>query len=179
MDLVIRFVPGRLSRKQLSDPSFLRPDGLPVEGQPAVARSARRIGVFRGQLRDGSAPARWPAHRPDGRSPDDGWLSAYRACGHGAPAQPGAASPFRCDPVQADGYGDGRTTAHQPAEGTAYPAAILPGSLKRDGVLKYIDLNGDMGEGMATDAALFPFISSANIACGAHAGDDDTMRRTI
>jgi UPF0271 protein len=46
-------------------------------------------------------------------------------------------------------------------------------------VLKYIDLNADMGEGMATDAAIFPFISSANIACGAHAGDDDTMRRTI
>lgn len=42
-----------------------------------------------------------------------------------------------------------------------------------------IDLNCDMGEGMDTDAAIFPFISSANIACGAHAGDDDTMRRTV
>lgn len=42
-----------------------------------------------------------------------------------------------------------------------------------------IDLNCDMGEGMPTDAAIFPFISSANIACGAHAGDEDTMRRTI
>jgi UPF0271 protein len=36
-----------------------------------------------------------------------------------------------------------------------------------------------MGEGMATDAAIFPFISSANIACGGHAGDGDTMRRTV
>ncbi len=36
-----------------------------------------------------------------------------------------------------------------------------------------------MGEGMDTDAAIFPFISSANIACGGHAGDADTMRRTI
>ena len=44
---------------------------------------------------------------------------------------------------------------------------------------RYIDLNCDMGEGMATDAAIFPFISSANIACGGHAGDDDTMRRTV
>jgi len=35
-----------------------------------------------------------------------------------------------------------------------------------------------MGEGMETDAAIFPFLSSANIACGAHAGDVDTMRRT-
>jgi 5-oxoprolinase (ATP-hydrolysing) subunit A len=42
-----------------------------------------------------------------------------------------------------------------------------------------IDLNCDMGEGMATDAAIFPFLSSANIACGGHAGDADTMRRTV
>ena len=42
-----------------------------------------------------------------------------------------------------------------------------------------IDLNCDMGEGMDTDASIFPYISSANIACGAHAGDVDTMRRTV
>jgi|SRR5579859_2828297 len=36
-----------------------------------------------------------------------------------------------------------------------------------------------MGEGMDTDAAIFPFITSTNIACGAHAGDGDTMRRTV
>jgi UPF0271 protein len=42
-----------------------------------------------------------------------------------------------------------------------------------------IDLNCDMGEGMVTDVAIFPFISSANIACGGHAGDTDTMRRTV
>ncbi len=51
---------------------------------------------------------------------------------------------------------------------------------KENAMLKgSIDLNCDMGEGMSTDAAIFPFISSANIACGAHAGDEDTMRRTI
>lgn len=43
----------------------------------------------------------------------------------------------------------------------------------------HIDLNCDMGEGMANDAELMSFISSANIACGFHAGDEDTMRRTI
>lgn len=43
----------------------------------------------------------------------------------------------------------------------------------------YIDINCDMGEGMANDAALMPFISSANIACGYHAGDEDTIKRTI
>jgi len=42
-----------------------------------------------------------------------------------------------------------------------------------------IDLNCDMGEGMRHDAELMPLVSSANIACGFHAGDEDTMRRTI
>ena len=32
---------------------------------------------------------------------------------------------------------------------------------------------------METDAAIFPFISSANIACGAHAGDPRVMRETV
>ena len=36
-----------------------------------------------------------------------------------------------------------------------------------------------MGEGMSSDAAIMPYISSANIACGYHAGDQDTMKRTI
>jgi UPF0271 protein len=36
-----------------------------------------------------------------------------------------------------------------------------------------------MGEGMSNDAALMPFISSANIACGAHAGDEHTMQQTV
>lgn len=42
-----------------------------------------------------------------------------------------------------------------------------------------IDLNSDLGEGAGTDEAIMPFITSANVACGAHAGDEDTMRRTI
>lgn len=42
-----------------------------------------------------------------------------------------------------------------------------------------IDLNCDLGEGFSTDADLMPLISSANIACGFHAGDADTIRRTI
>jgi len=42
-----------------------------------------------------------------------------------------------------------------------------------------VDLNCDMGEGMTTDEAIYPFISSANIACGGHAGDSDTMRRAV
>ena len=43
----------------------------------------------------------------------------------------------------------------------------------------HCDLNCDMGEGMPNDAEIMPFISSANISCGAHAGNDATIRETI
>jgi 5-oxoprolinase (ATP-hydrolysing) subunit A len=36
-----------------------------------------------------------------------------------------------------------------------------------------------MGEGMSNDALIMPFITSANIACGYHAGDETIMRTTI
>lgn len=36
-----------------------------------------------------------------------------------------------------------------------------------------------MGEGLDNDALLMPFISSANIACGYHAGNLDTMKQTV
>lgn len=42
-----------------------------------------------------------------------------------------------------------------------------------------IDLNCDLGEGSGHDAELMPLITSANIACGAHAGDAATMRATV
>lgn len=42
-----------------------------------------------------------------------------------------------------------------------------------------IDLNSDLGEGAGTEREIMPFITSANIACGAHAGDERTMRETL
>ena len=47
-----------------------------------------------------------------------------------------------------------------------------------------INLNADLGEGygpwkMGDDAAMLDIVASANIACGGHAGDPDTMRRTL
>src|SRR5258708_4421872 len=42
-----------------------------------------------------------------------------------------------------------------------------------------IDLNCDLGEGAGHDAGLMPLITSANIACGAHAGDEAMMRTTV
>jgi 5-oxoprolinase (ATP-hydrolysing) subunit A len=42
-----------------------------------------------------------------------------------------------------------------------------------------MDVNCDMGEGVPEQEAMMPFLTSANIACGGHAGDEDTMRMTI
>jgi len=51
-------------------------------------------------------------------------------------------------------------------------------------MITQIDLNADMGEGfgpwqMGADAALLEVITSANIACGFHAGDPDVMAATM
>jgi 5-oxoprolinase (ATP-hydrolysing) subunit A len=45
--------------------------------------------------------------------------------------------------------------------------------------MKMIDLNCDMGEGAGNDEAIMPYISSANIACGYHAGNAGTMNATV
>jgi UPF0271 protein len=50
--------------------------------------------------------------------------------------------------------------------------------------MKKIDLNCDMGESygawkMGADADVMPYITSANIACGFHAGDPATIRKTV
>jgi UPF0271 protein len=56
--------------------------------------------------------------------------------------------------------------------------------LKAGKELMKIDLNSDMGEGfgpyrLCDDEALMKVVSSANIACGFHAGDPDTMARMV
>ena len=50
--------------------------------------------------------------------------------------------------------------------------------------LKHVDLNADVGESfgawpMGQDPVLFPHITSANVACGFHAGDPGVMRATV
>ena len=42
-----------------------------------------------------------------------------------------------------------------------------------------IDLNADLGEGASCDAQILALVSSANIACGGHAGDEDSMRVAV
>ncbi len=49
--------------------------------------------------------------------------------------------------------------------------------------MAYIDLNSDVGESfgnwtLGDDAAIFTSVSSANVACGFHAGDPSTIART-
>lgn len=42
-----------------------------------------------------------------------------------------------------------------------------------------LDLNCDMGENVGHDEDIMPYITSANIACGFHAGDEMSMRTTV
>ena len=49
--------------------------------------------------------------------------------------------------------------------------------------MAFIDLNSDVGESfgnwkMGDDAAIFTSVSSANVACGFHAGDPSTIAQT-
>ena len=51
-------------------------------------------------------------------------------------------------------------------------------------MVRSIDINCDMGESfgnniVGNDAAIMPFISSANIACGFHGGDEKTINQTM
>ena len=45
--------------------------------------------------------------------------------------------------------------------------------------MRTIDFNCDLGEDGGDDAAIVPYLSSASIACGFHAGSPETMRRTV
>jgi UPF0271 protein len=42
-----------------------------------------------------------------------------------------------------------------------------------------IDLNADVGEGVATEAEIIPLLSSCNVACGGHYGDRDSVLKTL
>lgn len=44
---------------------------------------------------------------------------------------------------------------------------------------RVLDLNADLGEGYANDDTLLSIVTSANVACGGHAGDRESMRRTV
>ena len=45
--------------------------------------------------------------------------------------------------------------------------------------MKHVDLNVDLAEGCGNDEKLLQLVSSANVACGLHAGDYSEMRKAI
>lgn len=45
--------------------------------------------------------------------------------------------------------------------------------------MSWLDLNADLGEGVGDDEAMLDIVTSANIACGGHAGDEATMRAAV
>jgi len=45
--------------------------------------------------------------------------------------------------------------------------------------MKKIDINCDLGEGVANDDLIMPYITSCNISCGAHAGNQETLENTL
>ena len=56
--------------------------------------------------------------------------------------------------------------------------------MTQNGTQPKVDLNADMGESfgpwvMGQDAAILDIVTSANIACGFHAGDPNVMARTF
>src|SRR5207249_604109 len=54
-----------------------------------------------------------------------------------------------------------------------------PGRTPMSAPARVIDLNADLGEGCPWDEALLDRVTSASICCGAHAGDPETIRRTL
>ena len=42
-----------------------------------------------------------------------------------------------------------------------------------------IDINVEVGEGINNESQLLPYVSSCNMACGGHAGNEDSMRAVI
>jgi 5-oxoprolinase (ATP-hydrolysing) subunit A len=63
-------------------------------------------------------------------------------------------------------------------------AGCWPQTSLRGGGAMRIDLNSDLGEGfgpwaMGDDAAILALVTSANVACGGHASDPDTMVETL
>ncbi|WP_308992291.1 5-oxoprolinase subunit PxpA [Mariniflexile litorale] len=45
--------------------------------------------------------------------------------------------------------------------------------------IQRIDINVDVGEGVGNESLLMPYVSSCNIACGGHAGNNKTMRKVV
>src|SRR5262249_16013390 len=124
---------------------------------------------------------RRPADPAHGRSSDHGRLSGDRDCRGGGLVNTGAGETGRSAPFRGDHARRGKATA----QGTRTQVAktrscdritIIP--------MKNNDLKANVGEGtgsgsVSADTELLKLVSSANISCGAHAGDLDTIQAVI
>src|SRR6185312_7955856 len=127
--------------------------------------------------RDGATAAVRCSDRTRRRAPRQRRLSTHRPDRRDRPATPGATPAGRCATLRtlharrsAAGAAQARAAVAEDGNGHRHPVEARR--------VKTIDLNADLGEGY-DDAAVMPFISSANIACGVHAGDAEIMRRTV
>ena len=182
-------------RGDVPGPRRHRPGRRQVVGAPGRA-AAGRAGPLLG-------PA--PRHRRD-LAPDAHAHAAAAGArrpgrAHGRPdhAAPGLVLPHRPRPVpgrpagRAHHVGPGRTrTAVQAARASASTPARTPRRRPDRAADRArstpwtdrptVDLNADLGEGfgqwrLTDDEALLDTVTSANVACGFHAGDPSTMRR--
>jgi UPF0271 protein len=71
-----------------------------------------------------------------------------------------------------------RKPAHASALRTGSGMSKLYGMLGADLIRLEIDMNADVGEGFPDDERLLGVVTSANVACGFHAGSGDSMRVT-
>src|SRR5690606_30245219 len=109
-------------------------------------------------------------------------LSAHRPRDLLRPAAPGAAAARRHRALRNLRARPRVAAAPRAARAPAAHRAGDPGATLVTATMtarRRIDFNCDLGEGCGDDAAIVPWISSASIACGAHAGDDASMRATL
>src|SRR5690606_4700268 len=124
--------------------------------------------------------ALWPSDRSDGRTSDNGRLSAYWSNRDDRYRTLSATSSGRYSSVR-------RNLDRRSAVALSFARAqtsLFTASHPRTTAMNMIDLNCDMGESfgawqMGADAEVFAHITSANIACGFHAGDPLTMQATV
>ncbi len=174
---------GRLPRADggVHAPGAARP---PLGGDPrdqSAARRARQPGALRGPVgarhrRPGPAGLRRPGGRRAGRHPGVlGVRGDPAGGGHGLAAalRPSPTRRGRCSSpthgTSSTAWPDAGMSRHRPETGDT-------------GDMTSIDLNADLGEGfgrwrLTDDAGLLSVVTSANVACGFHAGDPVTMRR--
>src|SRR6185436_12820220 len=160
----------------------LQPDGLSPRRRSHRSRQTDGNSVGSRDLWHNPGSAGRQADRFDGRPADDGRLSEDSRGGERGPASAGTAQTGRPAAFQTDLPGARARAVARPRAGDHYYSR--GGGKTFHAMMRTLDLNCDMGEAfgawhMGEDAALLDHVTSANIACGFHAGDPGTIHRTV